>query len=137
LSPAVPVDFIECFATMCSVRILVSALKDVSSLDSVQLCLQPGFSTVISNPRTNIGTITSEGDVAMFSNLEPTKYAVNGSGRLIVVRFDPYNCKGGAASDISSGDLPNAVHGWHFVPPITDKRVLPRVFFGWLPRDVT
>jgi hypothetical protein len=43
-------------------------------------CLQPGFSTVVSNPRTNIDGITSEGDVTMFSNLEPTKYAVNGSG---------------------------------------------------------
>jgi hypothetical protein len=37
LRPAVQVDFIECFGYMCSVRIPVSALKDISQLEAVHL----------------------------------------------------------------------------------------------------
>jgi Subtilase family len=103
LSPAVPVDFIECFATMCSTHVPVSALKDISNLESVQL-LRSVQAT------TNIGSVTSEGDIAMFSNLVRTKYAVNGSGLLIGVMSDSYNCLGGAASDIASGDLPSGAN---------------------------
>jgi hypothetical protein len=37
LRPVVPVDFIECFGYMCSVRIPVSALNDIAQLEAVQL----------------------------------------------------------------------------------------------------
>jgi Subtilase family len=100
LRSATSVDFIECFATMCSTRIPVRALPDISNLDSVQL-LRSVQAT------TNIGSVTSEGDLAMFSDLVRTKYAVNGSGLLIGVLSDSYNSLGGAASDIASGDLPS------------------------------
>jgi Subtilase family len=103
LSPAAQVDFIECFATMCSVRIPVRSLKDISKLDSVQL-LQSVQAT------TNIGSVTSEGDVAMFSDLARSRYSVNGSGLLIGVLSDSYNCKNGAATDILSGDLPSGAN---------------------------
>jgi hypothetical protein len=103
LRPAVPVDFIECFATMCSTRIPVRALKDISSLESVQLLWSV-------QATTNIGSVTSEGDLAMFSNLVRTKYAVNGSGLLIGVMSDSYNCVGNAANDIASGDLPSGAN---------------------------
>jgi hypothetical protein len=94
------VDFMECFARMCSVRFPVRALKDISLLDSVQL-LRSVRAT------TNIGSVTSEGDLAKFSNLVRSRYGVDGSGLLIDVLSTSYNCRGGASRDMATGDLPS------------------------------
>jgi hypothetical protein len=80
LSPAVQVDFIECFGHLCSVRIPVSAL-------------------------TNRGSANSEGDFAMFADIARLKYSVNGSGILSGVLSDSFDCYDGATSDILSKDL--------------------------------
>jgi hypothetical protein len=71
-------------------------------LDSVQL-LRSVRAT------TNIGSVTSEGDLAMISNLVRSRYGVNRSGLLIDVLSTSYNCRGNAAIDIASGDLPSGV----------------------------
>jgi hypothetical protein len=92
------VDFMECFACICSVRLPVGAWKDISRLDSEQL-LRSVQAT------TNIGSVTSEGDLAMFSNLVHSRYGVNGSVLLIGFLFTSYNCLGNAAIDIASGDF--------------------------------
>jgi hypothetical protein len=97
---AVHVDFINCFSRMCSTQISVSALKDIASIASVQL-LHP------LKVATQVGLVTSEGDRAMFADVACSKYSVNGSGLLIGVLSDSYNCFGGAANDTLSGDLPS------------------------------
>jgi hypothetical protein len=101
LSP-LGVQIINCFASMCSVRIPIASLKAISKMDSV-LLLQPVKAI------TNGGSISTEGDVAMFANVARTKYAVNGSGILIGVLSDSFDCLGGAANDVFSGDLPSGI----------------------------
>jgi Subtilase family len=99
-SAAVEVDVINCFARVCSVRIPVSTLKDISNVDSVVKLKAVQAST-------EVGSFTSEGDAAMFTNIARSKYSVNGSGLLIGVMSDSYNCLNGASNDILSGDLPS------------------------------
>jgi hypothetical protein len=64
---------ISCFARMCSSRIPVSALKDVASIELVQV-MHP------LKAKTQVGAILSEGDQVMFANIARSTYSVNGSG---------------------------------------------------------
>jgi hypothetical protein len=88
---------------MCSPRIPVSALKDVASIELVQV-MHP------LKAKTQVGAILSEGDRAMFADIARSTYFVNGSGLLIGVMSDSYNCRGGAARDIRAGDLPSGTN---------------------------
>jgi subtilisin family serine protease len=97
---AVQVAFINCFYQKCSAKIPVRALKDVASIDLVHL-LHPA------EAKTQVGSVTSEGDRAMFADIARSKYKVNGSGLLIGVLSDSYNCLGGASNDTLSRDLPD------------------------------
>jgi len=54
---------------------------------------------------TNAGSVTSQGDQAMRSNVARASYGVDGSGVTVGVLSDSFNCLGGAAADITSGDL--------------------------------
>jgi hypothetical protein len=99
----VEVDFFSCFARMCSTRIPVSALKDVASIELVQV-MHP------LKAKTQVGAVTSEGDRGMFADIARSTYSVNGSGLLIGVMSDSYNCRGGAARDIRTGDLPSGTN---------------------------
>ncbi len=55
---------------------------------------------------TNAGSVTSRGDVSLKSDLVRTNLGLDGSGVTIGVLSDSYDCLGGAAADIASGDLP-------------------------------
>jgi PKD repeat protein len=59
-------------------------------------------------PIRNTGSITSQGDAAMRANIARTVHGVDGSGVTVGVMSDSYNILGGAAADITSGDLPAA-----------------------------
>ena len=54
---------------------------------------------------TNAGSVTSQGDQAMRSNVARATYGVDGSGVTVGALSDSFNCLGGAAADITSGDL--------------------------------
>jgi subtilisin family serine protease len=54
---------------------------------------------------TNVGSVTSQGDSAMRANLARASFGVNGSGVTVGVLSDSFNCLGGAATDITTGDL--------------------------------
>ena len=103
LRPAVQVDFIACFQYMCSVRVPVVALKAISSINSVQSLHSAEFIT-------QTGSVTTEGDKAMLADLARSTFSVNGTGLLIGVLSNSYNCDGNAASDIASGDLPSGAN---------------------------
>ncbi len=57
----------------------------------------------------NAGAVTTQGDTAQASDIVRTNYAVDGSGVVIGTLSDSYNCKNGAASDVSQGELPPGV----------------------------
>lgn len=114
LSPIIEVDYIECVGYLCSVRVPVSVLAEIASLNSVH------FLRAI-KAAVNAGLVNSEGDKAMFASAARKKYAVNGNGLLIGVLSDSYNCRGGAATNIRSNDLPNQSGD---IPLIADLDIL-------------
>jgi len=54
---------------------------------------------------TNAGAVTSQGDVAMRSDIARANLGVNGAGVTVGVLSDSFNCLGGASSDVTNGDL--------------------------------
>ena len=54
---------------------------------------------------TNTGSVTSQGDQAMHSDVARASFGVDGTGVKVGVLSDSFNCLGGAATDVTSGDL--------------------------------
>jgi hypothetical protein len=67
---------------------------------------------------TNIGSRNSQGDVTHRANLVRSMLGVNGSGVKIGVLSDSFNATGGAAADITRGDLPGAGNPNGFTTPV-------------------
>ena len=57
-------------------------------------------------PILNSGIVNSQGDVAHRANNARAAFSVNGAGVVIGVLSDSFNNQGGAAADVTSGDLP-------------------------------
>jgi hypothetical protein len=87
-----------------SARVPLSQLSALESLDSLQLARPALFFS-------RIGSVTSQGDVAQYSNLARATFGVNGAGQLVGVLSDSFNCSGDGsyAADQASGDLPAGV----------------------------
>jgi hypothetical protein len=100
---AIDVDFISFFSRMCSTRVPIQLLKEFVSIDSVQL-LRPV------KAKTQVCSVTCEGDRAMFAHIARSKYFVNRSGLFVGVFSDSYNYRGGASYDILSEDLPDGTN---------------------------
>jgi Subtilase family len=54
---------------------------------------------------TNAGTVTSQGEHAMRSDVARTTFGVDGTGVKVGVLSDSFNCLGSAATDVANGDL--------------------------------
>ncbi len=54
---------------------------------------------------THAGLVTSQGDHAMRSDVARSASGADGSGVKVGVLSDSFNCKGGAATDVATGDL--------------------------------
>src|SRR5262249_32391388 len=54
---------------------------------------------------TNAGKVTSQGDHAIRADTARTMFGLDGSGVTVGVLSDSFNCMGGAAGDVASGDL--------------------------------
>jgi Subtilase family/Bacterial TSP3 repeat len=90
------------FGHMVSGYLPIRSLKDVAALNTLRLA-RPAYA------RTLAGAVTSQGDAAMRSDLARTSFGVNGNGVLVGTLSDSYDCTGGAANDVTSGDLPAGV----------------------------
>jgi hypothetical protein len=62
------------------------------------------------------GAVTSQGDVSMVADVARTNFDVDGAGVKVGVLSDSFNCLGGAAGDVASGDL-SAVSGVQDLTP--------------------
>ena len=60
---------------------------------------QPSYAT------RHVGTVTSQGDQAMRADVARATFGVTGSGVKVGALSDSFNCRGGAAGDVASGDL--------------------------------
>ncbi|CAB9500985.1 Protein hedgehog [Seminavis robusta] len=97
----------HCVPYLCEGFVPLENLLEISGLEDVI------FINPITRPKTNTGSVTSEGDSAMYSDAARSRYNVNGAGRLIGVLSDSFSCDINAgtdyATDIETGDLPDDV----------------------------
>ena len=88
---------------------LVSALVPLNALPRLAQLASLGTARPALS-MTQTGSVSSQGDSAMLSDIARTRYGVDGSGVTVGVLSDSYDCKGGAAAGVSSGDLPAGVN---------------------------
>jgi hypothetical protein len=82
--------------------------------------IQEALAKYAQNPGaiTNIGSVNSQGDASHRANQARSTFNVNGSGVRIGVLSDSFNATGGAAADITRGDLPGAGNPNGFTTPV-------------------
>jgi hypothetical protein len=90
------------FGRMVSARVPVLAIPSLNGLQSLQLA-RPAYMATL------VGDVTSQGDAAMRSDIARTTFGVDGTGIMVGTLSDSYNCLGGAAAGVASGDLPAGV----------------------------
>ncbi|MCG6937107.1 MAG: S8 family serine peptidase [Gammaproteobacteria bacterium] len=86
----------------------VSGRLPISSLEQAASIVQLRFARA-SMAATMAGNVTSQGDIAQRSDVARNIFGVDGTGVTVGTLSDSYNCKGGAAADVSSNDLPAGV----------------------------
>jgi hypothetical protein len=92
------------FGRVISGVIPISELGNVAALSSLRL-VRPVY-----QPITNVGLVTSQGDVAQRSSNARSIYpGVDGTGITVGVLSDSYDNLGGASADVANGDLPSGV----------------------------
>ena len=91
------------YGTTVSGLLPLAALDRAVALDSLQaIAASPP-------PVRNAGSVTSQGDVGLRADVARAGFAVDGSGIAVGVLSDSYDILGGAAADVTSGDLPAGV----------------------------
>ncbi|WP_071191131.1 S8 family serine peptidase, partial [Trichormus sp. NMC-1] len=122
---ALGIQQVSAFGRVVSGLISISELGNIAALSSLRL-VRPAYAPITNNTDTpatnvglvsspsdevvtNVGSVTSQGDVAQRSDIARSIYGVNGAGITIGVLSDSYNNLGGAAADVTSGDLPSGV----------------------------
>ncbi|NNG01091.1 MAG: S8 family serine peptidase [Desulfobacteraceae bacterium] len=87
------------FGRMVSGTLPIEALAGLAQLKTLQFA-RPAMAA------TQVGLVTSEGDPAMNADLAREESEVSGRGVTVGAMSDSYDCLGGAADDIATGDLP-------------------------------
>ena len=89
---------------MVSARIPLDKLPALETLDALKFA-RPALSM------TRTGSVTSQGDPAQRSDLARANFGVDGTGSIVGVLSDSFNCSGNGsyAADQTSGDLPAGV----------------------------
>jgi len=93
---------IAVFGRIVSGQIPIDAIDETAELDSLKFA-RASIST------TNAGQCTSEGDAAMRSDVARDMFSVDGSGITVGTLSKTFDCLGGAAGDVASGDLPSGI----------------------------
>ncbi|GAB3712314.1 T9SS type A sorting domain-containing protein [Spirosoma flavus] len=86
----------------------VSGFLPISQLGNLKNVTSLRFARPSYRPKHNVGSVTSEGDLAMRASVARTTYGVSGAGVKVGILSDSYNARGGAAAGVASGDLPAA-----------------------------
>lgn len=99
---ALGAERVTVFGRQVSVRLPVAAIPALRALPSLRLA-RPAYAI------TQTGSVTSQGDASMRAEVARATYGVDGSGVLVGTISDSYDCNGGAADGVASGDLPSGV----------------------------
>jgi hypothetical protein len=86
------------YGRIVSGHLPVSSISNLATVRNLQFA-RPAVAI------TNAGSVTSQGDIAQRSSVARTTFGVTGSGVTVGVLSNSYNCLGGAAADVTSGDL--------------------------------
>jgi len=86
------------FGRSVSGQLPISGIADAATLATLRFA-QPAVAL------TNAGTVTSQGDQAMRSDVARATFGVDGTGVKVAVLSESFNCLGGAATDVANGDL--------------------------------
>jgi hypothetical protein len=90
------------FGSMVSGRLPISAIPALKTLEALKFA-RPAYAI------TKTGSVDSQGDAAMRSDLARTLFGVDGTGVTIGTLSDSFDCLGGAAAGVASGDLPAGI----------------------------
>jgi len=90
------------YGKVVSGRLPVAALEQAAQLGSLRL-VRPAYAAAMT------GTVTSQGDAALGADDARSGFAVDGTGITIGTLSDSYDCRGGAAADVASNDLPGGI----------------------------
>lgn len=90
------------FGGMVSGNFPISAISDMAELDTL-IFARPAYRI------SNAGLVTSQGDAAMHSDDVRSTFGLDGSGVTVGTLSVSYDCLGGAAGDVASGDLPAGI----------------------------
>ena len=103
------------FGRIVSARVPITAISGLNRLSSLQLAH-------LAYAAIQVGDVTSQGDAAMRADLGRTAFGVDGTGVMVGTLSDSYDCLGGAAAGVASGDLPAGVNVLDEGPcPATDE----------------
>jgi len=86
-------------AGLVSARIPIASIPKLESLASLQFA-RPAYRI------HSVGAVTSQGDHAMRADIARQTFGLDGTGVKVGVISDSFNCLGGAAGDVATGDLP-------------------------------
>lgn len=89
---------------------VISGLLPVAAIDRAVALKSLQSLSASPRPVLNTGSITSQGDAALRADVARAAFNVDGSGISVGVLSDSYNSLGGAAADVTSGDLPAGVN---------------------------
>jgi Subtilase family len=83
---------------LVSGQLPIAAIADMAALASLQFA-RPAYAI------TRVGVVTSQADQAMRADVARATFGVDGTGVAVGVLSDSFDCLGGAAADVASGDL--------------------------------
>ncbi|MGQ4648023.1 S8 family serine peptidase [Lyngbya aestuarii] len=85
----------------------VSGLLPIESIGEMANLKSLKFARPAAYAFTDLGLVTSQGDVAMRADVARSQFGVDGTGVKVGILSDSFNNLGGAAADIANGDLPS------------------------------
>ena len=87
---------------MVSGRLPVAAIDAAVALSTLRF-IRPAYAM------SRTGAVDSQGDPAMRANIARSTSGLNGAGVLVGTLSDSFDCLGGAAGDVGTGDLPAGI----------------------------
>ena len=104
---------------------VVSGLFPIEKIESLENLKGLRFVNAGYRPATNIGSVTSQGDVAQQSDLARNACGLDGANTIVGILSDGFDALGGAANGIASGDLPGPGNPNGFTNPMNVLLDLP------------
>jgi subtilisin family serine protease len=90
------------FGRVLSGQLPISAISAAAALDSLKH-LRPAYAA------TRAGSVQSQAAVVIGTDAASSTFGVSGSGITVGTLSDSFDCLGGAAGDVASGDLPQGI----------------------------